>query len=403
MSNSQLIPANKAFRFSVDIIKASGDLNQDFFVDGYASTSALDRQGDIIVEQALKDAADALVSTNSTVFFGHTYDLQNSVGRIVEAIVDTKGLKVKIFVSTCAQELRTKLKEGVISKFSIGGRVISNRTIPRQEAISQGLMTPECPFDEINLIEKMELFEVSFVGVPANAEAQVVDTFAKSMQKLFSPDDIKSQEKGGAVMENLEVKGSAEVPQITPPVPEVAVPEIKKEEIPAEVKKEEPKVEPEVKPEPEAKAEVTPEEIKDLLKDEPKADDEAPAAQPEKKPAKPEGDYPYAYYSNGKAIQDALVKIQASLDAILALLQPKKAEPAPEVKVEEPKQNEELKALTATVNELKAFITEKVKVIEISEVKKSLVQAGDPISGKEPGKGPELTPDEKFYKFLTKK
>jgi HK97 family phage prohead protease len=185
----------KNFRFDVKITKASDNPSKDFYVEGYASTSDLDRQGDIICREALEKAAKALEEVNDTVFYGHEYDLKNAVGKIVKAEADTIGLKVKIYVSEWAKELRMKLKEGIINKFSIGGRVSKDRQLSISEAISAGLIEEDVPFDEINIIEDIELFEVSFVGVPANPKAGVIRTLSKA---------IHSALKGGVDM--AEVK-----------------------------------------------------------------------------------------------------------------------------------------------------------------------------------------------------
>ena len=156
---------NKQFRFKVDVVKSEGDIDGDFYVEGYASTSDLDRQGDIILQEALQAAAKDLEEINNTVFYGHKYDLENAVGRLVNVTVDSVGLRTKIYVSKWAKELRTKLKEGIINKYSIGGRVLQDRQIPKNEALAQGIINEDVPFDQINLIESIELFEVSFVGV----------------------------------------------------------------------------------------------------------------------------------------------------------------------------------------------------------------------------------------------
>ena len=205
----------KNFRFSVNISKtikqdspnaASGAL-PDLYVEGYASTMDLDRQGDIIMSGALNKAADLLVSVNNTVFFGHEYSLENSVGRIVDAKVDDKGLKVTIFVSAWSSELRQKIEEGIINKFSIGGSVLKDKVISKKDAIRAGLVTEECPFDKIRLIEEMELFEVSFVGVPANPNAYVVNSFRKALEALYEG----SKEEKAMVIEQVSKEEIKEV------------------------------------------------------------------------------------------------------------------------------------------------------------------------------------------------
>ncbi len=175
---------DKSFRFGVNITKKEGDLDGEFYVEGYASTADLDRQGDIISIEALEGASQDL--DGKTAFYGHNYDLGNAVGLVASTSVDDIGLKVKIYVSKWAKELRTKLKEGIINSFSIGGQIIEDRTITKEEAIKQGYLNAneEILFDDINIVEKLRLFEVSFVGVPANAHAQV--TLAKALLKAYN-------------------------------------------------------------------------------------------------------------------------------------------------------------------------------------------------------------------------
>lgn len=272
---------SKTFKFYADILKSEGTEDTDFYVEGYASTSNLDRQGDIIILDALKDAAKDLVNINNTVFYGHSYDLNNAVGRIVEASVDDIGLKVKIFVSSWAKELRTKLKEGIINKFSIGGRVVDDETITKHEAINRGLVDESCPFDKIHVIKKLELYEVSFVGVPANPEAQVL-SLVKALESLY---------KGG---ENMEERKDLEQEKI------------EKQEAKEEEKK---------KKQEKSKEEISEEEIKDLLEENKDEDEEAK---------------PYYYYYYGKDIHEkldklgeAIAEISSKLDELLELIKEK--------------------------------------------------------------------------------
>ena len=343
-----MIKSKKIFKFYANIFKQE-DIESGFYVEGYASTTGLDRQGDIIVLDALKEAAKDLVNVNNTVFYGHNYDLENAVGRIVEAYVDDLGLRVKIYVSSCATELRTKLKEGIINKFSIGGRVIDDETISKQEAINRGLVDENCPFDQIHIIKKLELYEVSFVGVPANPEAQVLNTFIKALQNLY---------KGGESMEKKELEKKEE--------------EIKKEEEKVEnkeefkqeeQKQEEEQRQEELKEEQEEhkveeekkeseKQELSEEEVKDLLeesKDEDKEDEE-------------EGYYYYYYY--GKKISEKLDKL-----------------------------GEAIAEISGKIDALIELIQSKVKTIEITAEKKSVIK-------KEEKKEEDI--DELFFKYITR-
>ena len=118
---------DKKFYFDMAIQKSGTDqASGEFYVEGYAATCDLDRQGDIIALAALKKAAIVLLETGRTVFFNHNYD--RCVGKLEDATVDNIGMKVKIYVSKWEEELRQKITEGIINKFSIEGKTHSGTT-----------------------------------------------------------------------------------------------------------------------------------------------------------------------------------------------------------------------------------------------------------------------------------
>lgn len=157
------------FYFTATLTK-SGTSDKGFFVEGYAATTDLDRQGDIIAIDALKDAAPGMIENGHTVFFNHDYS--RCIGRLDDAQVDDKGLWVRIYVSEWEQELRKKIAEGIINKFSIGGKVLAAEKVTPSEAMRMHPGLKVRPSAPVTMIEKMELFEVSIVGLPANAKAE---------------------------------------------------------------------------------------------------------------------------------------------------------------------------------------------------------------------------------------
>lgn len=352
-NKNNMIISKKIFKFYANVYKSEGSADTDFYVEGYASTSGLDRQGDIIVLDALKRAARDLVEINNTVFYGHSYDLENAVGRIVDATVDDYGLKVRIYVSSWAKELRTKLKEGIINKFSIGGRVVDDETISKQEAVNRGLVDDNCPFDQIHIIKKIELYEVSFVGVPANPEAQVVQTFAKALESLYKGGEYM-EEKKELEQKQEELKEEEINKEEDKKEEEHKEEEHKEEEHKEEQHSEEEKKELESKEEEETKEEISEEEIKDLLED-----------TEEKKEEKK----PYYYYYYGKGVMEKLDKI-----------------------------GEAIADLSKKIEELTKFIKEKVKTIEAIDEKKSVIKNNKPLEEKKEVKEEDV--DSLFLKFL---
>lgn len=113
-------------------------------VYGYASTEALDSQGECVSREAIADALpDYMKFANIREM--HT---NSAVGKTHEATVDDNGLFIGVKVVD--ESAWQKVKEGVYNGFSIGGKKITKIG---------------------NTITKMKLSEISLVDRPANPEA----------------------------------------------------------------------------------------------------------------------------------------------------------------------------------------------------------------------------------------
>ena len=259
------------FYFSLDIVK-SGHEGKGFYIEGYAATKDLDRQGDIIVLDALKDAAIGLLEFGNTVFFNHDYN--RAIGRLDDAKVDNQGLWVKIYISQWEEELRKKIEEGIISKFSIGGRLTAGERVSPTEALHRFPYLKNKPSAPVNVISSMELFEVSVVGLPANCRAEFAHkSLTKALQDVVGVEDIFKIENLGAIPDEVKddklpkpvtTKKEVEVTETKELIAEevvvekTAVEEVKTEEIVTaplveevkseEVKAEEVKIDPAVEP-----------------------------------------------------------------------------------------------------------------------------------------------------------
>jgi len=159
----------KDIQFEIDIVKAlSSTKTGDRVVCGYASTFDPDTDNMQITRTALEEAKDDLLKY-STVLFNH--DTDRPIGKVVETSVDDIGLFIKVVLSKAEDDIWDKVKEGVISKFSIKGRV----TGPMTEQGSDP--------SQLTQVNDIELFEVSLVSVPANAEAETICYYiAKSLK-----------------------------------------------------------------------------------------------------------------------------------------------------------------------------------------------------------------------------
>lgn len=142
-------------------------------VTGIATSEALDSQGDIIDYEASKEAFKSWV--------GNIREMHNpiAIGKTIDVQFDDRNKQViisaKISESEDGQNAWTKVKEGVLTGFSIGGRVAK---IVKDKAVSGA-----------NRIVEYSLSETSLVDNPANPEAQLLMVKSKD-GKLQRVEDL---------------------------------------------------------------------------------------------------------------------------------------------------------------------------------------------------------------------
>lgn len=154
-------------------------------VEGYASTSDLDSQGDIITPEAIAMGAESLKKYN-TVLFNH--DPDRPIGIVEKAEAQDRKLFVKIVISKSEPKLWEQIKDGTLSKFSIRGKILDHST--KEDPVTK---------KEILVIKAMELHEVSLVSVPANPEAR---SLAWYVEKAYREDlEKKSIRKPGETIQ----------------------------------------------------------------------------------------------------------------------------------------------------------------------------------------------------------
>jgi len=131
-------------------------------IEGYASTDDIDRQGDIVPASVWKKGIQNYLK-NPVILAYH--DHSEPVGRMVDHRVDSKGLWVKARISSAAGEVFDLVKDGILTAFSIGFRIV------------------DAEYDaakELFVVKELELHEISVVSVPANQNTLF------SLSKAFS-------------------------------------------------------------------------------------------------------------------------------------------------------------------------------------------------------------------------
>ena len=138
-------------------------------ISGYASTSDVDRQGDVVPPSVWAKGMENYLK-NPIVLAYH--DHSEPIGRMVEHKVDEKGLWIKAKISSAAKDVFNLIKDEVLTAFSIGFRIVDAEYNAAQELF---------------VIKELELHEISVVSVPANQNTLF------SLSKAFDDaEEIKS-------------------------------------------------------------------------------------------------------------------------------------------------------------------------------------------------------------------
>jgi len=183
-----MFPVN--FECPVDITKAYEEEGL-WIVEGYAATSDFDLQDDIITEEAIRASAKDLIE-NSTVLHNHNPD--EAVGKVLESKAAKGGLFLKILISKTAPEIWQQVKEGVLNKFSVRGKILD----ARKEWVAEFKRY-------VRKILRMRLIEVSLVAVPANPKARAVRWYVeKALDEFERAGGRLTDGKGGTDMAGEE-------------------------------------------------------------------------------------------------------------------------------------------------------------------------------------------------------
>lgn len=159
------------FEIELDLLKAKEEKGE-WFVEGFCGSTEIDLQGDIITEEAFKKSEQDLLE-NSTVLWNH--DVDQVIGKVYETEARKEGLWVKILISKTVPEIWQRIKEGVINKFSIRGKIIDavRKFVKEVNKVA-------------NVIKEMYLVETSLVSLPANPAAKTLRWYiSKSLNDYF--------------------------------------------------------------------------------------------------------------------------------------------------------------------------------------------------------------------------
>jgi HK97 family phage prohead protease/N4-gp56 family major capsid protein len=149
VDKNKVLFLNSSFTKSEPLPTADGKIDS-VIIEGYASTNDVDRHGDI-VPASVWEAGIKNYLKNPVILAYHQHS--EPVGRMTEHKVDEKGLYVKARISAAAEDVFNLVKDGVLTAFSIGFRIV--------DAEYNSAL-------ELFVVKELELHEISVVSVPAN-------------------------------------------------------------------------------------------------------------------------------------------------------------------------------------------------------------------------------------------
>ncbi len=150
--------------FTKELPKAEEEVDS-ITIEGYASTNDDDRHGDVVPTYVWEKGLENYLK-NPVILAYHSHS--KPCGRMLEHKIDSKGLWIKARISAAAAEVFNLVKDGVLSAFSIGFRILDAE-------YNQAT--------DLFVIKELELHEISVVSVPANQNTLF------SLSKSFESDD----------------------------------------------------------------------------------------------------------------------------------------------------------------------------------------------------------------------
>ena len=176
-------------------------------IKGSASTTALDRAGDIIETEAWMKGGLENFKNNPIILFNHNYD--KPIGRAKDLQVTDGGLEISAKISKAAGDVTQLIKDGVLGAFSVGFRCKDSEYMTETDGYK---------------IKDAELFEVSVVSVPCNQGATFglsksfdnmadYNEFKQSFYKANSNDSadaVEIEQPNGAQAQEMETNMSNE-------------------------------------------------------------------------------------------------------------------------------------------------------------------------------------------------
>lgn len=149
---------NKKIEFKDFEIKELKEDQEGLTIVGYGAVfNNIDSYGDVIKKGAF---AKTIKEMGDRIAFCYQHDIWNPIGKIKSIAEDDFGLLITVKISDAEDDIKTKIKEGILKEMSIG-----YRTIASNDSMVDGV--------EIRQLTEIKLFEISIVTIAANPLAVI--------------------------------------------------------------------------------------------------------------------------------------------------------------------------------------------------------------------------------------
>lgn len=164
--------------------KSANSEDGSIYIEGYANTTNVDRDGDVIPMTAWGDGIQNYLK-NPIILAYHNYSLP--IGRMVDHRIDEKGFWIRARISEAAGDVYKLIKDGVITAFSVGFGIMD----ATYDAVT-----------DLFIIKELELMEISAVPVPCNQDS--IFSLAKSFDSQAECNEFKTRFSIKSTLDNSQ-------------------------------------------------------------------------------------------------------------------------------------------------------------------------------------------------------
>jgi len=188
ISKAALTTEGSSIHFALPISKVDKERR---IVSGFATTDALDKQGDVVTQEASMQAFSKfnknIREMHQPVAVGKMIDFKEDKYFDAETKKFYSGVYVSAYISKGAQNTWEKVLDGTLSGFSIGGRM--NKWDDAYDEKSDA---------QVRIIKDYDLVELSLVDNPANQFASIM-----SIEKNADGQDVITGDVAETTLENV--------------------------------------------------------------------------------------------------------------------------------------------------------------------------------------------------------